>query len=69
MHEGSLAGPVLPQQCLNFSRSHCEVGPAQCLHGAESFLNPAELESRGHGSEAGGMVVELPLELESFRQM
>jgi hypothetical protein len=48
VHKGGLAGAVLTQQCVNFAGSKYEIGPAKCLHGAESLLDADELEDWGH---------------------
>jgi hypothetical protein len=36
MHEGGLARSVLSQQRVQLAGHQREIGPAQCLHGAES---------------------------------
>jgi hypothetical protein len=39
MHEGGLARSVLPQQRVQLAGHQREIGPAQCLHGAESLAD------------------------------
>ena len=48
VHERSLTGPVLPQQRVDLAGAKRKIGPAQCLHGAESLLDAGKLENRGH---------------------
>ena len=49
MHERGLACAVLAQERVKLAWHQREIGPAQCLHGAELFPNPAELEG-GRGN-------------------
>jgi hypothetical protein len=37
MHQSGLAGTVLPEESVDFTLIEREIGPAECLHGAEAL--------------------------------
>jgi hypothetical protein len=39
LHQGSFAGAILPEQGVQLTRPQQEIGPAQCLHRAELFVD------------------------------
>ena len=45
VHESGLAGAVLAQQCQHLAGGEYEIGSAESLHGAESFVDADELEN------------------------
>ena len=46
LHEGRLAGAVLPQERVDFSGGQREIGPVQRVHGAEPSMDTPQLQPR-----------------------
>jgi hypothetical protein len=63
VHESGFAGSVLSQERVNLTRVHEKIDPAQCMHGAKALVDSGKLQRRRH-SEPGGMVVEIPVDVE-----
>jgi hypothetical protein len=47
VHQGGLPGAVLPEKSMHLPGLQHEIGPAECLHGAESLVDSDEIEDRG----------------------
>jgi hypothetical protein len=45
-----------------------KVDPAQCMHGAEALVDSGELQQSRH-SEPGGMIMEVPIDVELLGEM
>ncbi len=54
VHQGRLAGTVLTQERVELAGHQREIGPAQCLHGAEALPDAAERENRRSGHRPVG---------------
>ena len=52
VHQRRFAGAILAEECVNFSGAEREIGPVQCLDGAESLLDASQLEDRGHPTQS-----------------
>ena len=49
LHQGALAGAVLPREAVNGSRPQREIDAAQGLHAAEGLDDVCEFDQRRHG--------------------
>ena len=68
VHESGFPGAVLAEECVNLTGVQEKVDPAQCMHGAEALVDSRKLQQRRH-SEPGGMIVELPVDIELLGQV
>ena len=68
VHEGGFAGAVLPEKRVNLTGVQEKVDPAQCMHGAEALVDSGKLQQRRH-SEPGGVIMEVPIDIELLGQM
>jgi hypothetical protein len=63
MHESGFAGAVFTEERVNLTGLQEKVDPAQCMHRAEALLDSGKLQQSRH-SEPGGVIVEVPVEVE-----
>jgi hypothetical protein len=63
VHQSGFARAVLAEECVNLTGLQEKVDPAQCMHGAEALLDSGKLQ-QGRHSEAGGVIVEIPVDVE-----
>jgi len=68
VHQSGLAGPVLTEERVNLPGVQEKLDPAQCMHGAEALVDSGKLQQSRH-SEPGGMIMEVPIDVELLGEM